>query len=178
MAKAQPSASGPFNGIAMTDVSLRSKCPLDNELGAHNLLRRGFHGCIRLIFQHLDRRERREDRRRGRGPFATNTREHPYERRPGDRRSTHARSQPESSKAAGKRPAAPPPLRIHSDPPSTASPNQPVAGPSRIATDDTLSTTIVTTNDDEDGVYEEYYEEELADESMNTEVPTVDEGAA
>ncbi|KIK12994.1 hypothetical protein PISMIDRAFT_18298 [Pisolithus microcarpus 441] len=99
---------------------------------------------------YLNRRERREDRQ----------------------------SQPESLKAAGKRPAAPPPLRIHSNPPSTASPNQPVTGPSRIATDDTLSTTIVTTNDDEDGVYEEYYREELADESMNAEVPMVDEGVA
>ncbi|KAI6016896.1 hypothetical protein PISMIDRAFT_11372 [Pisolithus microcarpus 441] len=127
---------------------------------------------------YLGRCEWREDRQRGRGPFATNTREHPYECRPGDHQSTHARSQPESSKAAGKRPATPPPLHIHSNPPSTASPNQPVMGPSHIMTDNTLSTTIVTTNDNEDGVYEEYYEEELADESMNVEVPTVDEGVA
>ncbi|KAI6033733.1 hypothetical protein BKA83DRAFT_4121117 [Pisolithus microcarpus] len=102
---------------------------------------------------YLDCHKQREDRWRGRGPFATNTREHPYKCHPGDHRSTHVRCQPESSKAA-------------------------VMGPSHITTDDTLSTTIVTTNDDEDGVYEEYYEEELADESINAEVPTVDEGVA
>lgn len=122
---------------------------------------------------YVEHRERREDRRRGRGPLGTNTGAY-IRQRTIDPYSSCSERRSGPSRNAGSRLTSPNVSVIDINHPSTESPEQPIAGPSCVATDPAPSDDIATLDELPGNAYEEYYEEVAADESMNVETSVAD----